>query len=115
LIDTGAGQCGEGILPVGYDSSAEVARRAPVHGSGRGPGLSGRAGWCSTGGGERTEPVEAVDGEAGPGCVGGQAQHDAPGVTGGLGGQGEQPEPEPEPCGFPSACGVLGEGEQLGP
>ena len=40
-------------------------------------------------------------------------QHDAAGVTGGLGGQGEQPEPEP--FGFPPPCGVLGEGEQLGP
>ena len=36
LIDTGAGRCGEGILPVGYDSSAEVARGRRFHGSGRG-------------------------------------------------------------------------------
>jgi hypothetical protein len=92
LVDTGARRCGGGILRPGYDSSAEVARE------GAGPrvrvgvsGSSGRLGCCSAGDGERAEPVEAVEDEAGPGCVGGQVQRDAAGVAGGLGGQGEDP------------------------
>lgn len=48
-----------------------------------------------------------------PGGVGGRAQHDTAGMTGDLGGQGE--DPQSELLGFPPACGVFGEGEHLGP
>ena len=72
LISTGAGRCGEGILPVGYDSSAEVARGAGSTGPVGFLGSPGRAGWCSARDGERAQPGQAVEQKPGPGCVGGQ-------------------------------------------
>src|SRR4051794_24456596 len=64
-------------------------------------------------GGDAGDGGAAGEDEFGPGMAGREVGHLSAGVGGDRGGGGEQPQPQL--LGFPSAGGVVGEAEHLGP